>query len=158
MGFEQIWLMGIWTVIALGLLTGAVYFLRSLRGRILPPTQRRDRGEALAELHLLQTEMKKKLEEGEEVDSSEEAPQGESERLPPSPAEVPGEAFDTSEVKPSPPKKPLDPDAKAEAIAQLQALQAKMRKRLEEDRAREAASGKGGPPPDPDLDDEDIET
>lgn len=152
MGFEQIWLMGIWTLIALGLVIGATYFLRSFRGRILPPTQRRDRGEALAELHLLQTEMKKKLEEEEEVDSAEEPSPTESEPLP----SAPGEASDTSEVKSSPPRKPLDPDAKAEAIAQLQALQAKMRKRLEEDRAREAASGKGGLPPDPDLDDDDF--
>ena len=152
MGFEQIWLTGIWTVIALGLLAGAAYFLRSLRGRILPPSQRRDRAEALAELHLLQTEMKKKLEEGGEVDSAGEPSPTEGEVSP----SAAGEASDTAEVEPSPPKNPPGPEAKAEAIAELQALQAKMRKRLEEDRAREAASGKAGPPPDPDLDDDEI--
>jgi hypothetical protein len=152
MGFEQIWLMGVWTVVTLGLVIGAAYFLRSLRGRIVPSSQRRDRGEALAELHRLQSEMKKKLEEGEEIDSAGEPSPSETEPLPSAPVGT----SDTSERRSSPPKKPMDPDAKAEAIAQLQALQAKMRKRLEEDRAREAAAGGIQVPPDVDPEDDDL--
>ena len=126
MSLGQVWIVGLGLVFSLGLVIIAFYFLRYYRKRLLPPIDRRDRGEALTQLHLLQAEMRQKLEEGElEEDTS-----GDRDSVAPPPEQVP------------PPRpRPQDEASRKEALAQLQALQAKMRKRLEEDQAREAAEG-----------------
>jgi hypothetical protein len=144
MNVDTIWVVGLGTVFSLALILGAAYFLRSFRNRFFPPSDRRDRGEALAELHLLQAEMKKKLDEG-----ASDAPTRE-----PTPASPTPEAASPPET-PSQPTEPDDDEAKQRALEDLKALQAKMRKKLEEDRAREAAEG-GGIPPDPDLEGDDL--
>jgi len=126
MSLGQVWIVGLGLVFSLGLVITALYVLRYYRKRLLPPIERRDSGQALAELHRLQAEMRKKLEEG---DLGEDTPGVEEPAAPP--------------AAPPPPPRPESRDeaSRKEALAQLQALQAKMRKRLEEDQAREAAEG-----------------
>jgi hypothetical protein len=125
---------------SLGLIIIAFYVLRVYRRRLLPPIERRDRGEALTQLHILQAEMRKKLEENavSENTSTVDEPVA-------------------SPPDPPPRREPEDEEARKEALAQLQALQAKMRKRLEEDQAREAASGVDTRPPDSGIDPTDSE-
>jgi len=113
------------TVLSLGLVVVAVYFLRAYRKRLLPGSGRRDRGEALTQLHLLQAEMRGKLEEGQGLEEL----AGSEDRM--------GQTEDRATA---PPPEPPDEESRKEALAELQALQSKMRKKLEEDQAREARS------------------
>ena len=141
MNFGYAWIVGIGTVFSLGLVVMGVYFLRYYRKRLLPPRGGRDRGEALAELHLLQAEMRNKLEEREvpEPVSSEDPVE-----RPPDRSSTPGTG-------------PQDEESRQDALAQLQALQAKMRARLEEDQARERAEGRSPGPSDTEFEDPDPE-
>jgi hypothetical protein len=145
MSFGYAWIVGLGTVFSLGLVVGTVYFLKYYRKRLLPPKRGRDRGDALAELHRFQAKMRKKLEEKEapeDASAAEEPAAASRDR-----AEPPG----TGPNAPRPTSQ--DEDSRNDAVAQLQALQAKMRKKLEEDQARERAAGLNIPPPDPMTDD-----
>ena len=126
MSLGQVWIVGLGMVFSLGLIITAFYVLRVYRKRLLPPIDRRDRGEALTQLHLLKSEMRNKLEEKTVPEDTSEVD------IPPAPPPAP--------APPSRPE-PQDEESRKGALEQLQALQAKMRKRLEEDQAREAAEG-----------------
>jgi len=125
MSLGQAWIIGLGLVFSIGLVIASLYVLRYYRKRLLPPIQKREPGEALAELHRVQGKLRRKLEEGE---VPEDTP-GVEEPVVPSPE------------PPAPPPKPQSDESRKEALEQLQELQAKMRKRLEEDQAREAAEG-----------------
>ena len=60
MSFEQLWGIGFLTVLAFALLAGLFYLKRALRNRLFPEERVRDRGEAMAELLLLQAQLEKK--------------------------------------------------------------------------------------------------
>jgi hypothetical protein len=65
MNVETIWVVGLGTAFTLVVILGATYVLRSFRNRYVPSSGRRARGDALAELHLLQAEMQRKLDDQE---------------------------------------------------------------------------------------------
>jgi len=132
MSLGQAWIIWLGLVFSIGLVIASLYVLRYYRKRLLPPIQKREPGEALAELHRVQGELRRKLEEGE---VPEDTP-GVEEPVVPSPAPPA-----PPPKPPAPPPKPQSDESRKEALEQLQELQAKMRKRLEEDQAREAAEG-----------------
>jgi hypothetical protein len=157
MSLGHVWIVGVGTVLSFGLVVVAVYLLRGYRKQLLPPGERRDRGEALAELHVLQARMRKKLEDGGGFAQASGSARGH-----PDPSHGRAAVSDAQTAPPQgrmtpPPAKLEDEESRAEALSQLQALQAKMRKKLEEDQARERASGLDMGSPDPGVDDHDSE-
>jgi len=72
MNFDQLWGVGFGTVLSVGVLFGLIRFQRVMRNRLFPSTGKRERGQAMTELLLLQARLEKKagqansLEEGGE--------------------------------------------------------------------------------------------
>ena len=65
MSLEQLWGIGLGTVAILVVLLGMIYFQRVMRNRLLPGGKEKDRGEAMTELFLLQTQLEEKAKRGE---------------------------------------------------------------------------------------------